>query len=114
MSIKGRDLVNGIPKEIKISETQVVDSLLETVLAIADAVKFALENTPPELSADIVDKGIVMTGGASLLSRLDELIRDKTGLPVSIAEEPLSCVALGTGKALEGIEAMKAVLSKST
>lgn len=114
MSIKGRDLVNGVPKEIKISESQVVDSLLETVSSIVDAVKFALESTPPELSADIVDKGIVMTGGGSLLSRLDELIRNKTGLPVSIAEEPLSCVVLGTGKALEEIDAMKTVLSKTT
>lgn len=110
MSIKGRDLINGIPKEIKITESQVVDSLQETVLSIVEAVKFALENTPPELSADIVDKGIVMTGGGSILSRLDELIRDKTGLPVSIAEEALSCVVLGTGKALEEIKAMKTVL----
>lgn len=114
MSIKGRDLVNGVPKEIKISESQVVDSLIETVSAIVDSVKFALENTPPELSADIVDKGIVMTGGGSMLSRIDELIRNNTGLPVSVAENPLSCVVLGTGKTLEEIETLKAVLSKTT
>jgi rod shape-determining protein MreB len=113
MAIKGRDLINGVPKEIKISEAQVVDSLLETVSAIVDAVKFALENTPPELSADIADKGIVMTGGGSMLSRLDELIRNKTGLPVSIAENPLSCVVLGTGKTLEELKVMRTVLSKS-
>lgn len=111
MSIKGRDLVNGIPNEIKITESQVVDSLVETVSSIVDAVKFALENTPPELSADIVDKGIVMTGGGSMLHRLDELIRDKTGLPVSVAEEALSCVVLGTGKTLEELKVMRTVLS---
>ena len=113
MFIKGRDLLNGIPKEIKISERQIVDSLLETVTTIVEGVKFTLENTPPELSADIVDKGIVMTGGGSLLSRLDELIRNKTELPVVVAEDPLSCVAIGTGKALEEIEAMKNALSMS-
>jgi rod shape-determining protein MreB len=110
MPIKGRDLVNGVPKEIKITEIQVVESLAEPVAAVVEAIKFALENTPPELSADIVDKGIVMTGGGSLLSRLDELIRAKTGLPVSVAEDPLSCVAIGTGKALEELHVMKTVL----
>ncbi|MDR2067511.1 MAG: rod shape-determining protein [Holosporaceae bacterium] len=110
MPIKGRDLANGVPKEIKVTEAQIVESLTEPVAAVVEAVKFALENTPPELSADIVDKGIVMTGGGSLLFRLDELIREKTGLPVSVAEDPLSCVALGTGKALEGLHTMKTVL----
>ncbi|MDR3180224.1 MAG: rod shape-determining protein [Holosporaceae bacterium] len=113
MSIKGRDLINGVPKEIKISEGHIVDSLVETVSAIVETVKFALENTPPELSADIVDKGIIMTGGGSMLHRLDELIRVKTGLPVSMAEDPLSCVALGTGKTLEELDVLKMVLSKS-
>ncbi|GHU11070.1 rod shape-determining protein [Alphaproteobacteria bacterium] len=114
MSIRGRDLVNGVPKEISISESNIADSLMETVSAIVEAVKFALENTPPELSADIVDKGIVMTGGGAMLHRLDELIRVKTGLPVSIAEDPLSCVVLGTGKTLEELETLKMVLSKSS
>ncbi|GHT91253.1 rod shape-determining protein [Alphaproteobacteria bacterium] len=111
MSIKGRDLVNGVPKEIQISENNIVDSLMETVSAIVEAVRFALENTPPELSADIVDKGIIMTGGGAMLNRLDELIRSKTGLPVSLAEDPLSCVVLGTGKTLEELETLEMVLS---
>ena len=111
MSIKGRDLLNGVPKEIKITESQVADSLTETVTAIIGAVRFALENTPPELSADIVDKGISMTGGGSMLCRLDELIREKTGLPVTVADEALSCVVLGTGKTLEELRIMRNVLS---
>jgi rod shape-determining protein MreB len=113
MPIKGRDLINGIPKEIQITEAQVVDSLVETVAAIVEAVKYALENTPPELSSDIVDKGILMTGGGSMLNRLDELLRQKTGLPISVAEDPLSCVVLGTGKTLEELQIMKTVLSKA-
>ncbi|MDR3151512.1 MAG: rod shape-determining protein [Holosporaceae bacterium] len=112
MSIKGRDLINGVPKEIKISEHHIVDSLMEPVSAIVETVKFALENTPPELSADIVDKGIVMTGGGSLLNRLDELVRNKTGLPVSIAEDPLTCVVMGTGKVLEELDVLKKLLSR--
>jgi rod shape-determining protein MreB len=111
--IKGRDLLNGIPKEIKITESQVVESLTEPVLAVVEAVKFALENTPPELSADIVDRGIVMTGGGSMLSGLDELIKIKTGLPVTVAEDPLSCVAMGTGKTLEELSVMKNVLLRA-
>jgi rod shape-determining protein MreB len=110
LSIKGRDLVNGVPKEIKITESQIVESLVEPVSAVVEAVKFALENTPPELSADIVDRGIIMTGGGSLLNRLDELLREKTGLPVAVAEDPMSCVALGAGKTLEELEIMKNVL----
>lgn len=110
MSIKGRDMLNGIPKEIHISESQIVESLEDPVSTVIDAVKFALENTPPELSADIVDKGIIMTGGGSLLSRLDELLRIKTGLPVAVAENPLSCVALGTGITLESLDVMREVL----
>jgi rod shape-determining protein MreB len=113
MSIKGRDLVRGVPKEVIITETQIVESLMEPVAAVVEAVKFALENTPPELSADIVDKGIIMTGGGSLLSRLDELLRQKTGLPVSVAEDALLCVALGTGKTLEELEVMKTVLLRA-
>ncbi len=111
--IKGRDLVNGVPKEIKITEAQIVESLAEPVAAVVDAVKYALENTPPELSADIVDKGIVMTGGGSLLARLDELLRLKTGLPVSVADDALLCVALGTGKTLEELDVMKRVLLRA-
>lgn len=110
MAIKGRDLVNGIPKEIIIDEKQISESLHEPVMGIVDAVRITLENTPPELAADIVEKGIVMTGGGSLLHNLDYVLREATGLPVSIADDPLSCVALGTGKALEQIKALKDVL----
>jgi len=108
--IKGRDLVNGIPKEIIIDERQIAESLAEPVAGIIQAVKVALENTAPELSADIVDKGIVLTGGGALLSNLDDVLRKATGLPVSIADDPLSCVALGTGQALEQIHTMRNML----
>jgi rod shape-determining protein MreB len=113
ISIKGRDLVRGVPKEIKITEGQIVESLSEPVAAVVEAVKFALENTPPELSADIVDKGIIMTGGGSLLTRLDELLRLKTGLPVSVADDALLCVAIGTGKTLEELDILKKVLLRA-
>jgi rod shape-determining protein MreB len=111
IEIKGRDLLNGVPKEITITQAQIADALLEPVSQIVEAVKVALEATPPELAADIVDKGIVMTGGGSLLTNLDQVLRDQTGLPVSIADEPLSCVALGTGKVLEHLNTHRQVLS---
>ncbi|TVQ83751.1 MAG: rod shape-determining protein [Micavibrio sp.] len=110
MEIKGRDLMNGVPKEIVITERQIAESLAEPVGAIIDAVKGALEHTAPELAADIVDKGIVMTGGGALLSNLDYVLRYATGLAVSIADDPLSCVALGTGQALEEMKMLKGVL----
>ncbi len=110
MKIKGRDMIHGIPKEIEITERQVAESLSEPVSGIVEAVKMALENTPPELSADIVDKGIMMTGGGSLLTNLDRVLREATGLPVSIADNALFCVALGTGKVLEQISALRGVL----
>ncbi|MDD4615636.1 MAG: rod shape-determining protein [Alphaproteobacteria bacterium] len=108
--IKGRDLMNGVPKEIVITERQVAESLAEPVSAILEAVKVALENTAPELAADIVDKGIVLTGGGALLRNLDLVLRHATGLPVSVAEDPLSCVALGTGRALEEMKMLKSLL----
>jgi rod shape-determining protein MreB and related proteins len=111
MEIKGRDLMNGVPKEIVISQRQIAESLAEPVGAIVEAVKVALEHTAPELAADIVDKGIVLTGGGALLGNLDLVLRHATGLPVSIADEPLSCVALGTGKALEDMKTLRHVLS---
>jgi rod shape-determining protein MreB len=111
IEIKGRDLMNGVPKEIRIGQRQIAESLAEPVGAIVEAVKVALEATPPELAADLVDKGIVLTGGGALLANLDQVLRDETGLPVSIADDALSCVALGTGKALEYIKTMKHVLS---
>lgn len=111
IEIKGRDLLNGVPKEITVTQAQIAEALHEPVSAIIEAVKVALEATPPELAADIVDKGIVLTGGGSLLSNLDMVLREKTGLPVSIADDPLSCVALGTGKVLEHMHRMRHVLS---
>ncbi|MBX9696944.1 MAG: rod shape-determining protein [Alphaproteobacteria bacterium] len=109
-AIKGRDLINGVPKEIMINEKQIAESLMEPVSGIVEAVKVALENTPPELSADIVDKGIVLTGGGALLSNLDGLLRQATGLPVSIADSPLSCVVNGTGQALEHMSTLRTAL----
>ena len=99
--IKGRDLVNGVPKEIQINQGQIAEALSEPVGTIVEGVRIALENTAPELAADIVDQGIVLTGGGALLHGIDEVLRDETGLPVTIAEDPLTCVALGTGRALE-------------
>ena len=110
IKIKGRDMINGIPKEIDISQRQISESLSEPVAGIVDAVKVALENTPPELSADIVDKGIVLTGGGALLHNLDVVMREETGLPVSVADEALFCVALGTGQALTQMKNLKDIL----
>ncbi len=111
IQIKGRDLMNGVPKEITVTERQIAESLSEPVGAIVEAVKVALEQTPPELAADIVDKGIVLTGGGALLNKQDEVLMEATNLPVSVADEPLSCVALGTGRTLEQLKTMKHVLS---
>jgi len=111
MEIKGRDLMNGVPKELIISERQIAESLAEPVGAIIEAVKVALEHTAPELAADIVDKGIVLTGGGGLLGNIDFVLRHATGLPVSIADDPLSCVVLGTGRALEEMKRLKNVLT---
>ncbi|HLB79735.1 MAG TPA: rod shape-determining protein [Dongiaceae bacterium] len=110
MEIKGRDLMNGVPKELVITERQIAESLAEPVGAIIEAVKVALEHTAPELAADIVDKGIVLTGGGALLGNLDFVLRHSTGLPVSVADDPLSCVALGTGRCLEEMKTLKNVL----
>ena len=110
MEIKGRDLINGVPKEVILTERQVAESLSEPVGGIIDAVKTALENTAPELAADIVDKGIVLTGGGALLNGMDTVLRQSTGLPVSIAEDPLLSVALGTGTALENMKNLGQVL----
>ena len=111
IEIKGRDLLNGVPKEITISQRHIAEALSEPVSAIIEAVKVALEATPPELAADIVDKGIVLTGGGSLLANLDQVLREETGLPISIADDPLSCVALGTGRALEDPKRMRHTLT---
>jgi rod shape-determining protein MreB len=110
MEIKGRDLLNGVPKEITISERDIAESLHEPVSQIVEAVKVALEHTAPELSADIVDKGIVLTGGGALLAKLPEVMRGATGLPVTVADEPLFCVAKGTGRCLEEMDTLRNVL----
>src|SRR5271156_5250608 len=110
MEIKGRDLMNGVPKELVISERQVAEALAEPVGAIIDAVKGTLEHTAPELAADIVDRGIVMTGGGSLLSNLDYVLRYATGLAVTVADDPLSCVVMGSGQALENMKSLQRVL----
>jgi rod shape-determining protein MreB len=110
VQVKGRDLMNGVPREIVISERQIAESLAEPVGAIVEAVKAALEHTAPELAADIVDRGIVLTGGGALLGNLDRVLRYSTGLSVSIADEPLTCVALGTGRALEEMRILKSLL----
>jgi len=111
LEIKGRDLMNGVPKELVISERQIAESLAEPVGAIIESVKVALEHTAPELAADIVDKGIVLTGGGAMLGNLDYVLRHATGLPVSIADDPLSCVALGTGRCLEEMKTLNNVLT---
>ena len=101
MTIRGRDLLNGVPKETEINQAQVAEALSEPVQQICDAVMQALETTPPDLAADIVDRGVMLTGGGALLGDLDLTLREQTGLSISVANESLNCVALGTGKALE-------------
>lgn len=108
--LRGRDLMNGVPREVMVSQRQIAEALFEPVSAIVEAVKVALENTPPELAADIVDRGIVLTGGGAMLYRLNEVLRDATGLACAVAENPLQCVALGTGRALEERRRLQNVL----
>ncbi len=109
MEVKGRDLVSGIPKTLEINAEEIRDALSEPINAIVEAVRIALERTPPELAADIVDKGIVLAGGGALLRNLDQLLREETGLPVVIAEDPLSCVVIGSGKVLDELDLLKQV-----
>lgn len=111
MDVKGRDLVSGVPKTLTIDANEIKAAIAEQVDAIIEAVKMALEIIPPELSADIVDRGIVLTGGGALLRNLDKRLREETGLPIIIAEDPLSSVVLGSGKALENINKLKDVMS---
>ena len=110
MEIKGRNLVDGLPKNIKIEANEIREALADCLSAIVDAVKATLENTPPELSADIIDRGITLTGGGALLRGLDDLIQSETGIPVHIADNPLDCVAEGTGMMLEDIDRLSDVL----
>jgi len=108
--VRGRDLVTGLPKTIDVTPEEIKDALAEPVAGILDAIKVCLEKTPPELAADIMDRGIVMAGGGSMLWGLDRLVSEETGMPVHIADNPLSAVAIGTGKVLENIEVLKKVL----
>nr|WP_296649254.1 rod shape-determining protein [Romboutsia sp. 13368] len=110
MQIRGRDLISGLPKTIEISSTEVRDALREPINSIVDAIKSTLEKTPPELASDIMENGIMLTGGGALLRGLDKLVKQETGMPVQIAENPLDCVALGTGKSVEDQEIFEKVL----
>jgi rod shape-determining protein MreB and related proteins len=110
LEVKGRDLVSGIPKILAIDSEEVRMAISEQIDAIVETVKIALEQTPPELAADIVDRGIVLTGGGALLKNLDKLLREETGLPITITDDPLSTVALGSGRALDNIEILKQVV----
>src|ERR1700730_12787446 len=107
MEIRGRDLLTGLPKTTEITAKEIAAALRDTVYSIVDSVKNTLEKTPPELAADIMDRGIVLTGGGALLRNLDKVISDETKMPVLIAENPLDCVAIGTGKALDHIHLFK-------
>jgi rod shape-determining protein MreB and related proteins len=111
VQIKGRDLMNGVPREIRVTEAMIAEALSEPVEQIVDAVKIALEATPPELAADIVDKGIMLTGGGALLRNLDTELRNRTGLPVSLADDPLTCVVRGSGIVVENLGKWKNILS---
>ena len=113
MEIRGRDLVSGLPKTLHLRSSEVQAALSEPISGIIDAVKITLEKTPPELASDIMDRGIVMTGGGALLHGLDRLISRETGMPVYLAEDPLSCVGIGTGRVLESIDLLKRVLMAS-
>jgi len=113
MEVKGRDLVAGIPKTLKVSSEEIRQSLQEPIAQIVDALKEALEQTPPELAADIVDRGIVMTGGGSLIRGLGSLFKEATNLPINTVEDPLYCVVLGTGKILDNVAAYEDVIMHS-
>ena len=112
MEIKGRNLLNGLPENIEISSVEIREALGDALSSVIDAVKVTLEKTPPELAADIIDQGIMLTGGGALLRGLDRLISQETGMPVHIAESPLDCVAEGTGKVLENIDKLADVLTE--
>ncbi|MBI1390819.1 MAG: MreB/Mrl family cell shape determining protein [bacterium] len=110
IDIKGRDLINGLPKTVKITSEEIRECLQEPISSIIETVKAALEDTPPELAADIMERGIMLAGGGSLLRGLDQLLADETGLPVHVAEDPLTCVAMGTGKALDEMDRLRSVI----
>jgi rod shape-determining protein MreB len=109
MEIKGRDLVAGVPKTIEITDEEIREALMEPVRQVVESVRIALERTPPELASDIVDKGIVLAGGGALLRNLDVLLREETGLPVTLADDPLTAVVMGAGKVLDELSLLRAV-----
>jgi rod shape-determining protein MreB len=113
MEVKGRDIVSGIPKTVSINSMEVREAIQEPIAAVVDAVRQALEHTPPELASDIVDRGIVMTGGGALLKGLDALLRENTNLPINVDEEPLTCVVRGTGRILDDPDKYRGVLALS-
>lgn len=113
MEIRGRDLVTGLPRTLRVTSEEIRKAIQEPVQAILEAIKVTLENTPPELAADIMDRGIVMTGGGALLKGLDVLISKETGMPVHVADEPLLCVVKGTGKTLDNIDILRRVARQS-
>jgi len=113
MDVRGRDLVTGLPKTLRITSSEILEALKEPVGQIVEAIKLTLEKTPPELAADIMDKGIMLTGGGALLDGIDRLIAQETGMPVHIADSPLDCVAVGTGRALEELEVLRRVTISS-
>ena len=110
MAIRGRDLITGLPKTLTITSMEIMEAIKEPINSIVDSIKYTLEKTPPELAADIMDRGIMLTGGGALLSGLDKLIKEETGMNVSIADNPLDCVVMGAGKVLEEIEILRTVL----
>jgi rod shape-determining protein MreB len=107
--IKGRDVISGIPKTITVNEVEILDALSEPINVILDTIKVALENTPPEIAADIVDRGMILAGGGALLRRIDLLIKQETGLPVTIAENPLTAVVIGVGKMLDDVKMLRRI-----
>ncbi|OPY05704.1 MAG: Rod shape-determining protein MreB [Syntrophus sp. PtaB.Bin001] len=109
VDVKGRDLISGIPKTVEINSEEIRDAIMEPIRIIVDTIKDALENAPPELAGDIVDRGIVLTGGGALLRKIDVLIREETGLPITIADDPLTTVAIGAGMALDQLDVLKEV-----
>ena len=111
LGVKGRDMVHGVPKHQAISDPEIHEAMSDPINTIIDGVRNALEQIPPELAADIVDRGIVITGGGALVRGLDKLLAEQTGLPVIIADDPLSCVALGSGRALEELDTMSDILT---
>ncbi|HCS72765.1 MAG TPA: rod shape-determining protein, partial [Clostridiales bacterium] len=113
MDIRGRDLITGLPKTLKITSTEVWEALREPVSGIIEAIKLTLEKTPPELASDVMDKGIMLTGGGALLNGMERLVREETGMPVSIADNPLDCVVIGAGKVIEELETLKRIAVSS-